>query len=65
MVEWHHLFNGHEFSKLQEILKRNLACCRPWHHKQLDKTEQLKNDWTLVDNDTQISYKFSVFVDRY
>ena len=29
-------------SKLREMAKR-LACCSPWDHKELDKTEQLNN----------------------
>ena len=30
-------------SKLREMAKR-LACCSPWDHKELDKTEQLNNN---------------------
>ena len=41
MVGWHHLLNGHEFDQTQGDSegKRNLACCSPWGHKVLDRTE--------------------------
>ena len=32
MVGWHNRFNGHNFSKLQELVmgQGGLACCSPW-----------------------------------
>ena len=34
-----------DLSKLQEIVKdRSLVSCSPWDHKELDMTEQLKNN---------------------
>ena len=47
MVGWHHWLDGHEF----EQVPRNgegqgsLACCSPWCHKKLDRTEWLNNSW--------------------
>ena len=42
MVGWHHWLNGHEFE--QAVGQRNLACCSPWGHKELDMTKHL--NWT-------------------
>ena len=40
MVEWHHWLNGHEFDKLQEMVKdRDLVCYSPWGPKELNTTE--------------------------
>ena len=41
MVEWHHRHDGCEF---EQTLRNSegqgsLACCSPWHHKELDTTE--------------------------
>ena len=45
MVGWHHGLDGHEFSKLQElVMTGSLACCSPWDCKESDTTEQL--NWT-------------------
>ena len=43
MVGWHHRFNGQEFEQGPEDGEgqRNLACCSPWGHKELDTNEQL------------------------
>ena len=42
MVGWNHQLDGHEFSKLQEVVDRegqgSLVCCSPWGHKELDTT---------------------------
>ena len=40
MVEWHHQLNGHESQQSPEDSEgqRNLACCSPWVHKELDTT---------------------------
>ena len=41
MIGWHHRFNGHEFEQTLGFCNRqgSLACCSPWGHKELDKTE--------------------------
>ena len=46
MVGWHHRFNGCEFEQTlgDGEGQGNLACCSPWGHKELDMTEQLKNN---------------------
>ena len=40
MVGWHHWFNGHEFEQTPGDSRGqgSLACCSPWHHKELDRT---------------------------
>ena len=46
MVRWHHWLYGHEFEQAPGIGdgQGSLACCSPWGHKELDRTEQL--NWT-------------------
>ena len=39
MVEWHHCLNGHELSKLQEIVKDREA----WHAAVLGVAKELSN----------------------
>ena len=41
MVGWHHQLTGHEFEQTPGDGERqgSLACCSPWSHKELDKTE--------------------------
>ena len=45
MVGWHHGFNGHEFDQTpgDGEGQGRLACCSPWSHKEMDKTERLNN----------------------
>ena len=47
MVGQHHQFNGHEFEQTlgDSGRQRNLACCSPWSHKELNTlvTEQQQN----------------------
>ena len=40
MVGWHHQLSGHEFEQTlgDSEGQRILACCSPWHHKQVDMT---------------------------
>ena len=47
MVEWHHQLNGHESQQSPEDSEgqRNLACCSPWGHKELDTTQRLNNQY--------------------
>ena len=42
-VGWHHWLDGHEFEQAPEVGdgQRNLVCCSPWGHKELDTTERL------------------------
>ena len=41
MVRQHHRLNGDEFEQTlgETEGQRSLACCSPWHHKELDMTE--------------------------
>ena len=43
MVGWHHQLNGHEFDLTPGVgdEQGGLACCSPWHRKELDTTERL------------------------
>jgi len=45
MVGWHHQLNGHEFEQTPGDSggQRNLECCSPRSHKDLDMTE-----WTTT-----------------
>ena len=47
MVGWHQWLNGHEFEQALGVDdgQGNLACCSPWGHKELNKTEQL--NWLI------------------
>ena len=46
MVVWHHQLNGHESEQTSGDGERqgSLVCCSPWDPKELDRTEQLKNN---------------------
>ena len=51
IVGWHHRLNGCE---LEQTLgdgegQGNLACCSQWGRKELDRTEQLNNNKTLIE----------------
>ena len=45
MVREHHQLNRHEFEQTLEDSggQRNLACCSPWVHKELDMMQQPNN----------------------
>ena len=45
MLRWHHRLDGHELSKLWEMVEGqgSLACCSPRGHKESDMTLQLNN----------------------
>ena len=45
MVEWHDRLNGREFERTlgDSGGQRNLACCSPWVHKELDMMQQPNN----------------------
>ena len=47
MVGWHHRLDGHEFEQALGVGDGlgDLACYRPWGHKESDTTEQL--NWTV------------------
>ena len=46
MVGWHHQLNGHEFKQTlgDGEGQGSLGCCSPWGRKELDTTDQLKNN---------------------
>ena len=45
MVGWHHQLNGHELSKLQElVMDRCLACCSSW------ESQKVRHNWATVLN---------------
>ena len=49
MVGWHHQFNKHEFEQAPgDSRQRILACCSPRGCKELDTTQQLNNNNTLL-----------------
>ena len=43
IVGWHHRLDGLEFEQARGVGdgQGSLACCRPWGHKESDRTEQL------------------------
>ena len=45
MVGWYHRPNGHELEQAlgDDKGQGGLVCCSPWGHKELDRTERLKN----------------------
>ena len=50
MVGWYHRLNGHQFEQApgDGEGQRNLVCCSPWGHKDLDTTEQLTHTGKLA-----------------
>ena len=45
MVGWHHQLTGHEFEQtLGDSEGQGSLCCDPWGHKELNTTQQLKNN---------------------
>ena len=53
MVRWDHQLNGPSPdtspSKLHELVMDGEACCSPWGHKELDKTDWMNwTDWCVV-----------------
>ena len=46
MVGWHHQLDGHEFEQAlgDGEGQGSLASCSPWGFKELDMTEQLKDN---------------------
>ena len=46
MVGWHYQLDGHEFEQApgDSEGQGGLVHCSPWGHKELDMTQQLKND---------------------
>ena len=46
MVGWHHQVNGYEFEQTlgDGEGQGSLACCSPWGHKELGRTESLNNN---------------------
>ena len=50
MVGWHYWLKGHEYEQTPGDSKgqRNLLCCSPCGHKELDMTEQLNNIYIYI-----------------
>ena len=50
MVGWHHRLNGYEFEQTPANSEGqgSLVCCSLLGHKELDITEQLKNNYSFV-----------------
>ena len=50
MVRWHHQLNRHEFelAPADGEGQGRLACCSPWGCKELDITEQLNSNKSIV-----------------
>ena len=50
MIGWHHQLNGHEFEQAlgNDEGQGSLACCNPWGHKEMETTEQLNNNKSLL-----------------
>ena len=46
IIACHHRLHGHEFEQVlgDDEEQGSLACCSPWRHKELDRTEQLSNN---------------------
>ena len=46
IVGWHHQASGHEFEQTpgDREWQGSLMCCSPWVHKELDTTQQIKNN---------------------
>ena len=46
MVGWHHWLSGHEFEQALGVGdgQGSMACCSPWGHKELDRTDGLNNN---------------------
>ena len=53
MVGWHHWLNGHEFEWTPGVEdgQRGLACCDSWDGKELDTTERLNKNKSLISRD--------------
>ena len=49
-VEWHHQLNGREFEQALGAGdgQGSLVCCDSWGCKELDTTEQLNWNWTIL-----------------
>ena len=50
MVGWHHRLDGHEFEQAPRDGEGqgSVACCSPRGRKELDMTEQLKNNHLYI-----------------
>ena len=51
MVGWHHRLDGHEFEQAPGVGdgQGGLACCSPWGHKEMGKTDWLHWSELIVD----------------
>ena len=50
MVRWHHQLNGHESEQAMGDGEGqgSLEYCSPWGHKELDRTEQLNSNNSII-----------------
>ena len=70
MLGWHHWFNEHEFEQTlgDGEGQGSLMCCSLWHHKELDRTEQLNkiivrsSPHRLWSNSLHMLFKNSLFL---
>ena len=58
IVGWCHRLNEHEFKWApgDGEGQGSLACCSPWGHEELDRTEQLNNIWGIIN----LSHKLQI-----
>ena len=58
MVGWHHGLNGHEFEQAlgDGRGQGSLACCSPVGHKELDVTEQLNNNSSIIEEPKELLF---------
>ena len=64
MVGWHRRLNGHEFEWAMGVGdgQGDLACCSPWGHKKLDRTEWLNCTELVEWRNIYSSFKFYIFL---
>ena len=53
MVGWHHRLSGHEFESTAGVDdgQKGLACCSPWGHKELDRTDKLNRTEVKINSE--------------
>ena len=56
MVRWHHQLNGRECEQTpgDSDGQGSLACCGPWSHRDLDTTERVNKNNTLISQSLEI-----------
>ena len=58
MVGWYHRLNGHEFEQTPGVTEGqgSLVCCSPQGHKEMDTTEQLNNNNSILPGTKNLSF---------